>query len=124
LSFDFFILKPRPDTGLVGSLDGVQETFPLGAPEEIKRQCDLAISGISWSANSGLYQAKEGFVIEFSIPNEGNPLSRHLTLHFGSSWEEAGSAAFDRLIQKLYELLRWQSFAASDNSSLLISRAD
>ena len=35
-------------------------------------------------------------------------------------WEAGGSAVFDQLIQKLYGLYRWQSFAVSDNSSLVL----
>lgn len=80
--------------------------------------------GIRWSSNSGVYQAEEGFALELSIPDEVRPSSLHLSLHFGDAWKTAGSAAFDQLIQKLFESYRWQSFAVSDNSSLLLEEED
>jgi hypothetical protein len=123
VSFDIVVLQPMPEGGLVRSLGEVEQAFPLGTPEEIRRQCDLVMPGISWSSNSGVCQAQEGFAIEFSIPDEIRPSSLHLSLHFGNAWEAGGSAAFDQFIQKLYELNHWQSFAASDNSSLLLEEA-
>lgn len=80
--------------------------------------------GIKWSANSGAFKAKEGFALEFSIPDEARPSSLHLSLYFGESWEEKGRAAFDRLMQSLYKSFRWQSFAVSDNSSLLFGEVE
>jgi hypothetical protein len=120
MSFDIIVLQPKPDEGLLADLLAVQDAFPLGTPGEIRRQCDQVIPGIAWSSNTGVYEAKEGFAIEFSIPDETHPSSLHLSLYFGSSWETAGSAAFDRAVRRLYESLHWQSFAVSDNSSLLL----
>ena len=124
LSFDIIVLQPSPDIGVLRSIEEVREVFPLGTPEEIQRQCNRVVSGIKWTANSGAFEAKEGFVLEFSIPDETRPTSLHLSLYFGESWEEKGSAAFDRLVHNLYDSLRWQSFAASDNSSLLIAEEE
>jgi hypothetical protein len=123
LSFDIVVLHPKPDTSLLRSIEEVEQAFPLGPPEEIRRQCDLAIPGINWTSNSGVYRAAEGFAVEFSIPDEVRPSSLHLSLHYGTSWESGGNAAFDRMIHLLYESYRWQSFAVSDNSSLLLEEA-
>lgn len=101
MSFDIVVLQPKPDTGLLQSIEEVEEAFPLGTPEEIQKQCDQVIPGIKWSSNSGVVQAEEGFALELSIPDEPRPSSLHLSLHFGESWQEKGSPAFDRLIQKL-----------------------
>ncbi|WP_130483863.1 hypothetical protein [Sphaerotilus mobilis] len=109
---------------LLHSIEEVQQAFPLGTAEDIQRQCNQVIPGIKWSSNSGLFQAKEGFAIEFSIPDETRPSSLHLSLHFGASWEAGGSVEFDRIIHRLYESYRWQFFAVSDNSSLLLEEAE
>ena len=124
MSFDIIVLRPKPDEGLVADLLAVQDAFPLGTPEEIRRQCDRVIPGIAWSSNTGVYEAKEGFAVEFSIPDETHPSSLHLSLYFGSSWETTGSAAFDRAVRRLYESLHWQSFAVSNNSSLLLGEPE
>ena len=125
MSFDIVVLQPQPAAGLVRDLGEIQQAYPLGTPEEIRRQCDLAIPGITWSSgNSGVYHAPEGFAIEFAIPDETHPSSLHLSLHFGRTWEAVGSAAFDQLVHKLYASYRWQSFAVSDNSSLLQEGAE
>jgi hypothetical protein len=122
LSFDVVILQPKPDTQLLGTIEEVGEAFPLGTPAEIKSQLDMAIHGIEWSSKtSGIYNAPEGFALEISIPDETIPSSLHIALHFGREWEARGSAAFDGLVHRLYEAHRWQSFAVSDNSSLLVT---
>lgn len=125
MSFDIVVLQPHPDVGLLSSLVEVQEAFPLGTPEQVQKQCDLAVPDIRWSsASAGLYRAQEGFTVEFSIPDEMQPSSLHLALHFGSGWETGGSASFDQMIKKFFELYRWQSFAVSDNSSLLLEQEE
>lgn len=121
MSFDIVVSQPNPGTQLVQSLEDVGEAFPLGTPEEIQTQVELAIPGIKWSSDSfGIYEAAEGFALELTIPDETRPSSLHFSLHFGSGWEEGGGAAFDRLVKQLYESHRWQSFAVSDSSSLLL----
>ena len=116
MSFDIVVLQPGPDVGLLPRLDEVQAAIPLGTPEQVQTQCDLAVPDIRWSSPSaGLYRAQEGFAVEFSIPDEMWPSSLHLALHFGPGWETGGSASFDQMIKKFYELYRWQSFAVSDH---------
>ncbi len=124
MSFDIVVLRPNPDIALLGSLEEVEQAFPLGTPEEIRKQCEQVIPGIRWSSNLGFFQAEEGFAVEFSIPDETRPSSLHLSLRYGESWPAGGSAAFDQIIQKLYASYRWQSFAVSDNSSLLLGEAE
>jgi hypothetical protein len=122
MSFDIVVLRLNPGAGLAPSLLEVEDTLPLGTHDEIRKHCDAVFSGISWSsATFGLYQAPEGYALELSIPEDDeSPTSLHLGLFFGPDWEDRSSASFDRAIQKLYELHQWQSFAASDNSSLLL----
>jgi len=43
VSFDIVLLQPNPDIELLQSLEEVGAAFPLGTPQEIRRQCDLAI---------------------------------------------------------------------------------
>jgi hypothetical protein len=122
VSFDVVILQPKPDTHVLGSIEEVGEAFPLGTPGEIRSQLDMAIHGIEWSSEtSGIYKAPEGFALEISIPDETLPSSLHIALHFGREWEARGSTAFDGLVLRLYEAHRWQSFAVSDNLSLLVA---
>lgn len=121
MSFDIVVLQPRPDVGLLSSLEEVQAAIPLGTPEEVQKQCNLAVSNIRWSlASAGLYRVQEGFSVEFSIPDEMQPSSLHLALYFGPGWETGGRSSFEQMIKKFYELYRWQSFSVSDNSSLLL----
>ena len=117
MSFDVVVLQPNPGAQLLQSLEDVSEAFPLGTPQEIRTQLELAIPDIKWSSESfGVYEAAEGFALELTIPDETRPSSLHLSLHFGSGWEEGGSAAFDRLVRVLYGAHRWQSFAVSDKT--------
>jgi hypothetical protein len=125
VSFDIVILQPKHASEPLASLEEVVEAFPLGTPEEIRRQLDLVVPGIEWSSEtSGIYQADEGYALEISIPDETRPSSLHVALHFGSQWEAAGSSAFDRLVRTLHSAHGWQSFAVSDNSSLLLDSAE
>jgi hypothetical protein len=90
VSFDVVILQPREISELLASLEEVGNAFPLGTPDEIRRQMDLAIPHIEWSSGtSGAYKAKEGYVLEISIPDEKRPSSLHLALHSA----RAGKAA-------------------------------
>ncbi len=122
MSFAIVVLRLQPDAGIVPSLLEVEDTLPLGTHAEIRKHCDAVFSGINWSSSTfGLYHAPEGYALELSIPDDDeNPTSLHLGLIFGPEWEDRGSDSFDRAIQDLYELHQWQSFSASDNSSLLL----
>lgn len=120
MSFDIVVLRLEPEVGIVSSLEDVEGVCTLGTPDEIQKLCVHTFSGIEWSSvNEGLYRAPEGFSIELSIPNEKQPSSLHLSLHFGANWASASRSVFDELVRRLYLQHHWQSFAVSDNSSLL-----
>ena len=121
MSFDIVVLKPMPDSALVSILESIGEIANLGTAAEIRSQCDAVLGRIKWSTEAfGLYEAPEGFALEFAIPAKGAIESLHITLHFGSKWESIGSEAFDRTVRRFYEMNGWQAFAVSDNSSLLL----
>ncbi len=120
MSFDIVVIQPGVDQQPVKGLDEVEGALPLGTPAEIRKQLELVFPSIEWSSPTfGLYKAEEGYALELSIPDETHPSSLHLSLHFGQRWEAGASLAFDRMVRRLYESLHWQSFAVSDNSSLL-----
>ena len=124
MSFDIVVLRLSPDAGLVPDLSEVGDVLSLGSLLDVRAALDATFPAIDWSSNHfALYRATEGFALEFSVPNKSEPTSLHVTLHFGAdlkAWDAAGSPAFDSLFRRLYEHYQWQSFAASDNSSLLL----
>lgn len=120
MSFDIVVLRLKPEIGIAWSLEDVEDVCPLGTPDDIQKKCENSFSGIRWSSkNGGLYRAPEGFSIALSIPDEDQPSSLHLSLHFGTNWESSSRSAFDELVHSMYQKHGWQSFAVSDNSSLL-----
>lgn len=125
MSFDIVVLRLDEAEGLLPGLEHVDQALPLGTREEIRAYCDAVFPGIKWSTEVfGLYQADSGYAIEISIPDEPEPTSLHLCLFFGHAWEGAASSSFDQAMKRLYELRHWQSFAASDNSSLLLAKEE
>jgi hypothetical protein len=122
MSFDIVVLHLPESDGLVPSLEDVSETLPLGTPDEIRTSCDVVFPGLAWSTERfGLFKSDHGYAIEFSIPEDAQPTSLHLCLFFGPNWEGESSSSFDKSIERLHATRRWQSFAASDNSSLLLA---
>jgi hypothetical protein len=59
-----------------------------------------------------------GAVFEFEIGEGPRPITLHLTLRFGTSWNDADRAWFDSLMDGLWFDCGWQAFALSDNSAL------
>ena len=121
MSFDIVVLRLPESEGLLPSLEDVGEVLPLGTQDEVRAACDAAFPGLAWSTERfGCFESEHGHAVEFTIPDDAQPTSLHLCLFFGANWEGASSTHFDESVQQLYRMYGWQSFAASDNASLLL----
>jgi hypothetical protein len=121
MSFDIIVIKPRRRLRSLTEWAADDVADPLGTPAEMREQCLKAFPEVRWSTERlGLYHPQnDDCAVEFSIPNDEQPASLHVTLRFGPSWSDQQRERFYAQMARLCEAPRWQAFSVSDSSALL-----
>tara|TARA_R110000868_G_C10830353_1_gene759333 strand:- start:37 stop:381 length:345 start_codon:yes stop_codon:yes gene_type:complete len=113
MSFDIIILKPKLDLDQVNDLGDVESCEELGSSVEVYSH----LSGFFPGCDTGLWLGDKGQAIEI-MDYEDNSLSIHLSLKFGSKWDESMSDDFMGVLKSLCETKSWAAFSVQDNERI------
>ncbi|TXY08880.1 hypothetical protein [Vibrio mimicus] len=107
------VLKPTQDLDEITDLGEVESVSDLGSSDDVYSHLSQFFPGCS----SGLWLGDKGHAIEI-MDYEDYSQSLHLSLKFGSNWNDSMSDEFMDTLKEICSPKGWAAFSVQDNERI------